>query len=87
MVMKRNYTFRGNYYIMYTEVELLCCIFETYIALYTNFSSIKRITFIKYWVFFFLYFSREGTRYDLKNIKIKKIFTFDSVICSLKFSV
>lgn len=33
----------GDYFVVYTDVELQCCTPETYLMLYTNFTSIKKV--------------------------------------------
>lgn len=41
IVRDGNQTYCGGHFVVYTEIELLCCTLETTIIVYTNFTSIK----------------------------------------------
>lgn len=41
MVTNGDQTYRGDHFVVYAKIELLCCTFKTNM-LYTNFTSIKK---------------------------------------------
>lgn len=50
MVTDENYNGCGGHFIMYINVELLCCTPEGSIILYASYTPIEKIPALKHWI-------------------------------------